>query len=555
VKNGKACVMVRSTKSGKPRAKRSKNKIKPVGRRRQCSLKDMEPPKPVPKPKELRIQKASRALSTVYEPEEDSNDSDVYAPCMEPIEVPVQVHVEPSTSRQAQDGAYSDLARSAMLHRTQAQNPPKSTDRRRELINMARQLVSTPLNRKVPPVTAASATTNAISPITRPSPNAVSPAGASSPWRVTDESPMPNTFMFGFNTSQLPSYSSDHLRRRHVYVPDGPAEQSEEPAHEVSICPPLPVQGHDLNANDSNEENLPPSTASKTMTFNDQENVENAENFVHLPNPRRTLQKRAPFKEINIIEVVTLPPWKKNVQTTPSKETNFTGVSTNKAVTASPAQRSQTRTNLFGFDEILPCEDIASKATEPQNATNTAFNGITLTRGSTSSMQTASPTNRSQTQTNLSGKSPTPRASTSRNLFGFEEFINENEDPANVSAALSQNETLHDKLHRLAELRPRDGELPHVSTNSLHGDYLGECLSKQPDIRDVFCSTMIAPPRPPRRKKAALPPRETMGLFRDQADPEKTFDEKVRLNYTLDSALRKCRHCNTDVDTNQLAPD
>jgi len=120
---------------------------------------------------------------------------------------------------------------------------------------------------------------------------------------------------------------------------------------------------------------------------------------------------------------------------------------------------------------------------------------------------------------------------------------------------LSQNETLHDKLHRLAELRPRDGELPHVSTNSLHGDYLGECLSKQPDIRDVFCSTMIAPPRPPRRKKAALPPRETMGLFRDQADPEKTFDEKVRLNYTFDSALRKCRHCNTDVDTNQLAPD
>jgi len=474
---------------------------------------------------------------------------------MEPIEVPVQVHVEPSTSRQAQDGAYSDLARSAMLHRTQAQNPSKSTDRRRELINMARQLVSTPLNRKVPPVSAASATTNAISPITRPSPNAVSPAGASSPWRVTDESPMPNTFMFGFNTSQLPSYSSDHLRRRHVYVPDGPAEQSEEPAHEVSICPPLPVQGHDLNANDSNEENLPPSTASKTMTFNDQENVENAENFVHLPNPRRTLQKRAPFKEINIIEVVTLPPWKKNVQTTPSKETNFTGVSTNKAVTASPAQRSQTRTNLFGLDEILPCEDIASKATEPQNATNTPLNGITLTRGSTSSMQTASPTNRSQTQTNLSGKSPTPRASTSRNLFGFEEFINENEDPANVSAALSQNETLHDKLHRLAELRPRDGELPHVSTNSLHGDYLGECLSKQPDIRDVFCSTMIAPPRPPRRKKAALPPRETMGLFRDQADPEKTFDEKVRLNYTFDSALRKCRHCNTDVDTNQLAPD
>ncbi|XP_016960766.1 protein dalmatian [Drosophila biarmipes] len=546
VKSGKACVMVRSTKSGKPRAKRTKNTIRPVGRRRKCTLKDLEqPPEPVPKPKELRLQKPSCALSPIYEPEEDSNDSDVYAPCPEAIEVPVQVHVEPSTSKQAQEGAYSNLARSVMLNRTQAQNPPKPTDRRRELINMARQLVSTPLNRKAPPVSAVNAATNAISPITRPSPNAVSPAGAASPWRVSDKSPMPDTFSFGFNTSQLPSYSSDHLRRRHVYVPDAQAEPAEEPAHQVSICPPLPEQGHDSNANDSNEENLPPSNASKTTTLNDRENAENAENYVHLPNPRRTLQKRAPFKEINIIEVVTLPPWKKNVQITPSKEATSKAVSTHQAAAASPAQRSQTRANLFGFDEILPCEDNASKGKETRNVTQTPLKVITPTRGSNISIATVSPANRSQTHSNLVEILPcsdVPRKSpTSRNLFGFEELITESEDPANVSAELSQNVNLHDKLHRLAELRPRDDELPRVSTNSLHGGYLGEYQSKQQDIRDVFCSTMIAPPSPPRRKKkAALPPRETMGLFRDQPEPEKTFDEKQpRRTYVKERPQRK----------------
>ncbi|XP_017005043.2 protein dalmatian [Drosophila takahashii] len=515
VKDGKACVMVRST-SGKTRAKTIRKKPRPVGRRKKCSLKDAEPQEPVqnvPKIIEPRMQKPSRALSPIYEPEEDcSNDSDAYAPCMEPIEVPVQVHVEPSTSRQAHDGAYSNLARSVMLNQTQAQNPKKPSDRRRELINMARQLVSTPLNRKVPPVPEANITATAISPITRQSPA----AGAASPWRVSDESPMPNTFMFGFNTSQLPSYSSDHMRRRHVYVPDVQAERSEE-----SICPPLHEQSHDSSANDSNEENRPPATASKSMTLDDQENAENAENFVHLPNPRRTLKKRTPFKDINILEVVTLPSWKKNVPTTPSKEISSTRVSNNQAQNASPAQRSQTRANLFGFDEILPSEDTAaSKSTEA--------------RESTHSEATASPANEILPCEDASRKSP-------RNLFGFEEFITESEVLAPASRASSQNVTLHDKLHRLAELRPRDGELPQVSTYSLQGDCLGERQFKHPDIRDVFCSTMVAEPTPPRRRRAALPARETMGLFRDvQVDPEKTFDEKQpRRTYVRERPQRK----------------
>ncbi|XP_017117583.1 protein dalmatian [Drosophila elegans] len=543
VKDGKACVMVRSAKSGKTRVKPMKKKIRPVGKRKKVSLKDEEPEpvQIVPKVKELRMQKPSCPLSPIYEPEDDSRvvAEEGY---MEPTEVPVQVHVQPSPSKQAHDGTYSNLARSAMLNQTHTQNPQNSKNRRRELINMARQLVSTPIVHKVHPAPNANVSAVAISPISRPSPTAGSPSGGASPWRVSDESPMPNTFMFGFNTSQLPSYSSDHVRRRHVYVPDVQAEQTKEPVHEESICPALHEQSHGSNANDSNEENRPPPTANKTTTFNNHENAVNAEDadFVHLPNPRKTQQKRTPFKDINILDVVVLPSWKKNLPTTPSKEVSSTRVSTIPAATASPAHRTQTRANLFGFDEILPCESTPSKSTEPQIVSTPPSNELSST--TTYPVPTASPANHSQTQTNdeIPRKQKKTRASNSKNLFGFEEFITENEDVASTSTVLSQNETLHEKLHRLGELRPSDKELPEVSSTSSRGNYLEGWASKQRDIRDVFCSTMISVPKP-RKRQAALAAEETIGLFKEnEADPEKTFDEKQpRRTYVKELPQRK----------------
>nr|AAF18985.1 Dalmatian [Drosophila melanogaster] len=550
VKDGKACVMVRSRKIGKPRAKRTAKKVRPVGNRRKVSTKDNEPEpvKVVPKSIEPRLQKPSRSLSTIFEPEEDySNDSE--HGYVQPIEVPVQVHVEPSTSKQAHEGAYSNLARSVMLNQTQAQNPLPSTDRRRELINMARQLVSTPLNRRAPPVTDVSATTTALSPIAHQSPNAVRTAGGKSPWRVSDDSPLPNTFMFGFNNSQMPSYSSDHVQRRHVYVPDSPVEHAENIPHEESICPPLHEQNHDSNANDSNEENRPPPTISKSMSINDQESEENAENFVHLPNPRRTLQKRTPFKDINILEVVTLPSWKKNVTATVSKEITPTRVAPRPMATSSPAQRSQTRSNLFGFDDDFACEDIPRKSTTPSK-------GIAPTSMSLNREVTPALANRNQTEVNTFGcneilpcenipkekeTNTEERTSSSQNLFGFDEFITESQDsPANFTG-LSQNVNLHDKLHRLAELRPRDGELPQVSYTSIRSDCLGESHSKQTDIRYMLCSTMIAPPRPAKRKPTAPTARESMGLFRvDQDEPEQSFaDKQPRRTYVKERPQRK----------------
>ncbi|KAH8294941.1 hypothetical protein KR018_004467, partial [Drosophila ironensis] len=488
VNDGKACLMVRSKAHGKDRVKPiRKRKIRPVGRRRQVSIKKTEP---VPMPSENaqplgrpRKKPPARALSPILEPLDDSsnNAEDVYA---DAIEVPVQVHQPPSparpnTSKHAGDGAYSSLARSVLLNQTKAQEGQTPIDKRRELLDMARQLVSTPLNRKTAPLLGNNATASGISPIPQKS-----PSGGASPWRVSDESAMPNTFVFGFNTSQLPSYSSDHIRTKHVYLP---GEKTIEPLEEL----PDPVsinQSSVSTANDSNEENRPPSISQNPPTLRDHsidENAKDSEDFVHMPNPRKTLQNRTPFKDINVLDVVVLPSWKKTIEITPSKEKTPNRASNAlAAATKSPPNRSQTRTNLFGFD-------------------------------------------------------PSPEKH-EQNLFGFEEFLGENVDPAIDRPASSQDVTLHAKLQRLAELRPTNKELPEVSTASLRHDYLGEVISKQQDIRTALCSTMIIPAAPPKQRHAALGPRESVGLFREEPEPQSSFSEKnPRRTYVRERPKRK----------------
>ncbi|XP_022231787.2 protein dalmatian [Drosophila obscura] len=519
VKAGRACLMVRSKKDGRQRAKPIK-KVRPVGKRRQCSLKNLENAKPQETPIEKHMPMTA-ALSPILEPDNDEDSSDVEAPNAGPFQVSVRVHSPPqarlSVQRKASmhhpntsvvEGAYSHLARSVLLNETKAHDPQNSIERRRQLVNMARKFVSTPLSRKSPNN---NVTASAISPIPRQTVlSSPSGDGGASPWRVSDESAMPNTFVFGFNTSQLPSYSSDHIQRRqHVYVPDEAAEavpEEEEPVeqnpvNDESICPALNEHSLGSNVNDSNEENMPPpASANKTLTkFNDQEDVENIENVVHLPNPRRTLQERAPLKDINILEVVTLPSWKKNIQTAPITPT--------KATLTTPARASSPAIQSFGFDEFLEQEN------SPKRCTN-------------------SPLKRNKT---------VHKPSKSGNLFGFEEFIEEDESAACSSqSAANQNVTLHEKLQRLKQLRPTGKELPQVSNAPLSRevDHFGELQPRQRDIRDVLCSTMLAdtPKRQP-----ALAADESAGLFRDsEPDPETTFDEKAhRRTYVKEKPKRR----------------
>ncbi|KAH8268653.1 hypothetical protein KR026_011274 [Drosophila bipectinata] len=475
VNDGKACLMMRSKKDGKTRIKPIKKKIRPVGKRRQVSLKKSEMANGKDQqPSEPQLNIPTRAMSPIYEP----LDEDVHA---EPVQVPEsRSTAKLNTSKQASDGAYSTLARSVLLNQTKTQDNQQSKDKRRELLNMARQLISTPLNRKAAPIPGNISATTAISPIPRHS-----PSGSASPWRVSDESAMPNTFVFGFNTSQLPSYSSDHIRRRHVYVPDEPRNQSNE-----SNCPAMQDQRVESITNESNEENMPPPIPNTSQAPSYQvidTSAEDVENYVHLPNPRRTQQKRTPFKDINILDVVVLPSWKKNIQTTPSKEVTpsrqFNSTAIEKPGAQSSPSRTQTRVNLFG---------------------------------------------------SLNEKSP--RQTEKRNLFGFEEFLNDSVVTTDSSPSGSQDVTLHDKLQRLAEMRPSN--LPLVSNSPLRRDTLKEFYTKQQDIRDVFSSTMVHQSRP--RPKNALVADESVGLFKEQEEPEVTFNEKKpRRTYVRERPKRK----------------
>ncbi|XP_034113098.2 protein dalmatian [Drosophila albomicans] len=487
VEDGRACAIIRS-KTGKNRVRRVAKKVRPVGKRKQCSLKATTAKSQVEQP----IHMETRPLSPIYEPEqeEQDNQSDA-APVANEAAAQIQSQqlqeplkrISMNKSKTTMEGAYSPLARSLLLNQTNNQNAQNSLDRRRQLLQVARKFYSTPMNRKN--VTAQNDVT--FSPIPHQAENTQpviirSPSGGSSPWRVPDEAPLPNTFMFGFNTSQLPSYSSDHIRKKHVYIPDKPLEHMENDGNDI-----VSETSIDSAANDSNGENVPPAMPSVNITDNNnfektippielsgQEN-ENDENFVQLPNPRRTLQQRTPLKDINILDVVVLPSWKNKMQLpkTPIKNHVHFEDSIDKTISKSPRQQL----------------------------------GVQAAR------QTQSP----------------------RNLFGFEDFLNEGEQQCNSVHTNQTNITLVDKMQRLKDLRPKDRELPQVSKAPLRYDYddLTAGTPKQRNIKEMLCSTMIATPLP------ALPANESIGLFAD-TDPEVTFDEKKpRRTYVRERPKRR----------------
>nr|XP_032294637.1 LOW QUALITY PROTEIN: protein dalmatian-like [Drosophila virilis] len=504
VEDGRACMMVRH--KGKTRKRTVKKKVRPVGKRKQCPVRSIAE-KQTNMPSSNKV--PGRQLTPVIELDGDSSDDNMEAVH---VEVPAQIHTPPVKLAAAIakstniEGVYSPLARSLMLNKTKAhhQKPQESMEKRRELLNMAKKFVSTPLNRKSN--TVASLNTTTFSPIldnagsrtgslradyspgfkdSLPAASAGaasaicssdrrnmslatpagSPSGGCSPWRISDEVPLPNTFAFGLNTSNLPSYSSDFIRKRHIYVPDEP-----EPAE--SSCPAPNEQETSCAANDSNGENMPPPAAAVAQATpikpsEDQEN-ENFENYVQLPNPRRTLQHRSPLKDINILEVVVLPSWKKNAQPDKTPTKVSTARNQNNVTISSPRQQS----------------------------------------------------GRAQ--------------QSSSNLFGFEDLDEEDEEIANARAA-SQNVTLHEKLQRLKDLRPANEKLPQINREPLRHDYddLQAREPKQRNIKEMLCSTMIgAPARVPSMD-------ESVALFKDN-DPETTFDEKQpRRTYVRERPKRK----------------
>lgn len=483
IENGRACAMTRS-KTGKTRARAVRKKVRPVGKRKQCSVRNITGKEPI-----IVHEAEQPHLSPICE---EPNNLRVNI-ATEQVDTPVQL---PSTADVAHktvvEGAYSPLARSLMLNQTKAQ---QFTDRRLELLHMAKKCISTPLNGRSN--TALDANLTIFSPVlgnsgTRqmsPLPSAATPSGVSSPWRVPDETPLPNTFEFGLNTSQLPSYSSDFIRKRHVYLPGDPE------------CPASIEQDISSVGNDSDGENVPPLTAvAETSTgppslttikpMDDKDN-ENVENLMQLPNPRRTLQYRSPLKDINILDVVVLPSWKKNIQ-----QANKTPT---KVSRSKNQQQELNRNNQKQQTNKTPTQESLSR--NEQQELNSYSSGHQDARDKQQQQQRD-------------------------DLFGFEDFLSEEDEicirEPNQSVTKSCADiTLHEKLQRLKKLRPAQQELPQVSQAPMRHAYddLNAREPRQRNIKDMLCSTMIS----------KEPTNESIALFKD-FEPETTFDEKVSVN-------------------------
>ncbi|XP_017845233.1 protein dalmatian [Drosophila busckii] len=586
-----------SLKNGKWRTHAvKKKKRRPIGKRKQCSLQSIaEKEKSMPEvAAKKRMPTDQRPLSPIYEPEVGTDDDHAaeqqfVAPATpQPL---TRDSVSNNAHRTLPEGAYSPFARSLLINRAH-----DSLEKRRHLVTMAQQIISTPLPRKSVNLTANNKT--AISPIISADSNDIrKKSNRISPWRVSDETKLPNTFVFGLNTSHSPSYSSDHIPKRHVYLPEesAPAPAAAEltliannsvqrdqehslPSNDSNgeKLPPLPEissfnnendpapaaaeltlianncvqrnQEHSLPSNDSNSENLPP--LPEIVSFNNEnepplaaaeltligqndsngENLpplpeissfnnenENSENLLQKPNVRRTLQPRVPFKDITILEVQELSPWKNKAAE--KSHSRFDETTNDNGAAHSPTKPhlnpSRLSRNLFGFEEFLSLQENKSHMDEATNGNGAAY----------------SPTNLHQNSAiHLNQKKQ------SRNLFGFEEFLSSQEDESYMAPHdASQNVTLHEKLHRLKELRPTEQELPQVSKAAMPNAFNDALNTRQRNIKDMLCSTML-----PVRPNIAPAANESAGLFTDFENSNATFDRTlVRRTYVREQPKRK----------------
>ncbi|CAD6994727.1 unnamed protein product [Ceratitis capitata] len=285
----------------------------------------------------------------------------------------------PEIDEPSNEGGFSRLARSVLLQQTKNTHKKDLTEQRR-LLAIARNFVSTPAancqNQHI--------STSDLSPIQ--SLNLQRRPVCPSPWRIDDDSHLPRVFNFSKNTSCMPTFSSDYipptpkknkqLNNNTQISNDSNAIFNKPTRIEQDNSFTIPTNLTNTNSNDqlikslgseqdSNAENMPPPTLDPVPAISNSD--ENAEifNLRQQPNPRRTLRNRSPLKAINILEVVSLPPWKKPEATDTRKDLR----SSTAASENSKDEKSNGADDLFGFEEFLDANSEAEEE-EPTSATS-----------------------------------------------------------------------------------------------------------------------------------------------------------------------------------------
>ncbi|XP_017474436.1 PREDICTED: uncharacterized protein LOC108365034 isoform X3 [Rhagoletis zephyria] len=384
ISEGKVRVAVNQKGKGRPIIKRARPKTE---RKKQLTNK-VKTSKAIGKQKHT---KTTANMSNINEGHNNNNQGETsFTPVLEFFEddhhdATAYFNDEAEADEPISEGGFSRLARSVLLQQTKKYENTRRNDiaEQRRLLEIARKFVSTPApNRKSENLHTAD-----LSPIqtldTRQRP--VCP----SPWRIDDESHLPRTFNFIKNTSYLPTFSSDYIPSTpkknklstNSYVCNESNVQCDTfTTTEQENLPTVPRNISDSDSgnmlqdslgsrNDSNEENIPPPESLPTRIASNNDENDEIVNMRQLPNPRRTLECRSPLKTINILEVVTLPPWKKPVNNDVQEEPYVTPINCDSKNSA----ESHKADDLFGFEEYL---DSSSDDGKPSNTNN-----ITVTKG------------------------------------------------------------------------------------------------------------------------------------------------------------------------------
>ncbi|XP_013111790.2 MATH and LRR domain-containing protein PFE0570w isoform X1 [Stomoxys calcitrans] len=530
ISQGKVAVATNQKGKGKPKLKPTKpkrvtnknkqKKITPSANIKNKEVVLMPPPSP-PAP----INKSKESIDADNEENYDRDDFDHFMEDDDDINPDVNYNFnEPAQPGQKpqqnhvvaeQEGTFSNLARSVLI--SQAERNDAQRLKAQRLLAMAKKLISTPKNPKMPSPQAA--INSDLSPIAPPT--GLRPPTKPSPWRVNEDAYLPRVFNFSRSSGNLPSFSSDYipptpkketlknkvlqaLRNNSSMNPNQTEQNSFIPAVQSHTSTPLVVNNRhssgdegvlsSFSSNDSNGENNPPPVP---PNMGSDKNA-NIFDLKQLPNPRRTLTYRSPLKAINILEVVHLPPI-----------TDMNDLS-----------KEKSHVDMFGFEEFAD-NDTSFKT--PQKVK----------------------------QKNLRKGREAQKKSPDRDLFGFEEFLSQTEASSQEAAATPQKETftnkINEKLQGLRKLRPDTSELEINFASGKDKPKFpelfrdpGDVAKPQKTIKQMLCSTMVEQPSTSKRaleelnlRKQAMfqcpPTREITAdiseIFKD-VEPETTFNEQ-----------------------------
>lgn len=438
------------------------------------------------------------------------------------------------------DGTFSRLARSVLLRQTNDRQNLEQKQKAKQLLDIARKIISTPKNDKTAQSNNKLVTTN-LSPIAMPTTRFLTPqprtyaaklttsataSSKASPWRVDNTKGMPSVFNFSRSSGNLPSFSSDFIRSTPKKNKTLRNSNISSISNNENVAQMLPVSFNNTDASSPQTENprqtLPASRRSLTSSFNNNEgiNPQNVNNMQMLPASRKSLSFSFSSNDSNAENKTPPPVSLTSPATSAAKAVNDENSNIfNLRQFPNPRRTLKNRSplkaiNILEVVQLPPWKklnDIAEPAspklqnTRPpvENLHNDDNNIENHIDGNKDIFKTP-------LKTTSGNKKQQQRQTDKMDLFGFEEFLSQtpskrltessDDNEHNENNAINRHSiTLHEKLRTLKRLRPRKTKEPQKATETVatnldifeSNQQRRNWPQRQRNIKEMLCSTMV----------------------------------------------------------------